>query len=335
MKVSIIVPVFNTEAYVGQCIESLINQSYRNIEIIIVDDGSIDDSVSKIKSFMKDDDRIKLIQQKNSGASAARKTGIDAASGDYYMFVDSDDWIDVNSIKLLVSKFSEGDFDAIKFNGMLYPSKILKNNIINIGDKERILQRNNIVKYLFETNNLNNMCFTIYKKSVFDDVDIDFNLSNSEDYFTNLQIYQHVNKMLLIPDVLYYYRENGSSSTRTMNKKKLITNMMDFIFVFGSLTNYIDKYKINNVKTINKILFRIVDMFRINLFKLYRSKSINKKEFISIMNKFYDSNSYEYINEYGARKFLYNDNNFIKRFVNKLIIDKHIHLLWLIRYFVK
>ena len=92
--VSIIVPVYNVERYIEKCLCSLINQSYKNIEIICVNDGSPDNSRDIIESLIKSDGRIRLIDQQNQGLSGARNTGLDAAQGEYMMFLDSDDWID-------------------------------------------------------------------------------------------------------------------------------------------------------------------------------------------------------------------------------------------------
>ena len=93
-KVSVIVPVYNVEKYIKKCVESLINQEYRNFEIILINDGSVDNSGMIIDEMSLRDDRIKVIHQKNQGVSAARNVGISFSKGEYITFVDGDDWVD-------------------------------------------------------------------------------------------------------------------------------------------------------------------------------------------------------------------------------------------------
>ena len=91
-KISIVVPVYNVEAYVSKCIESIMHQDYENIEIIVVDDGSTDSSSKICEQYARSDNRIRLIHQENQGLSKARNNGIDIAAGEYIGFIDSDDW---------------------------------------------------------------------------------------------------------------------------------------------------------------------------------------------------------------------------------------------------
>ena len=94
MKISVIIPAYNVENYIEKCIESVINQTFRNIEIIVIDDGSTDGTTSIIRRYSKKDRRIVPIYKKNSGVSDSRNIGIDKFTGDYVFFLDSDDWID-------------------------------------------------------------------------------------------------------------------------------------------------------------------------------------------------------------------------------------------------
>lgn len=101
--ISVIVPVYNTESYLKKCIESIINQTFRNIEIILVDDGSTDTSAEILADYALRDNRIIVIHQENQGLSAARNAGMRSAKGEYIMFVDSDDWIDANTCEKAIS----------------------------------------------------------------------------------------------------------------------------------------------------------------------------------------------------------------------------------------
>ena len=103
VKISIIVPVFNVEKYLSECLNSLINQTLKDIEIICVDDGSTDSSPSILEEFRNKDERIKVIRQENSGVSVARNNGLAIAQGEYVGFVDSDDWVDADFFEKLYS----------------------------------------------------------------------------------------------------------------------------------------------------------------------------------------------------------------------------------------
>lgn len=129
--VSVIIPVFNTAEYVERCIKSVICQTYKDIEIIIVDDGSTDKSLDICKGLRQKDERIIITSQSNAGASMARNLGLDMAKGDYIMFVDSDDWIDCNMIETLLDSILTTGVDVVisQIPGKVYP--ILSDKVLN------------------------------------------------------------------------------------------------------------------------------------------------------------------------------------------------------------
>ena len=109
--ISVLIPVFNVERYLSRCIESVIKQTYKNIEIILIDDGSKDKSGKICDKYAKKDDRIRVIHKENEGVSVARNLGMDSANGEYIIFVDSDDWIEQQAVELLFSQLSLYDSD--------------------------------------------------------------------------------------------------------------------------------------------------------------------------------------------------------------------------------
>ena len=111
--ISIIVPVYNMEKYLTQCVSSLINQNYKDVEIILVDDGSTDASPQMCDEFAKQDDRIKVIHKTNGGQGSARNMGLDIANGEYISFIDSDDWVDINMYTHLLSVSEKYDADLV------------------------------------------------------------------------------------------------------------------------------------------------------------------------------------------------------------------------------
>ena len=118
-KVSVIVPVYNTENYLGECLKSIIGQTYCNIEIIAVNDGATDDSLAVLKCFAQKDARIKIIDKENGGLSSARNEGLKAANGKYVMFLDSDDFFEPNAIEQACKKMEEDKLDVCMFSHYL------------------------------------------------------------------------------------------------------------------------------------------------------------------------------------------------------------------------
>lgn len=119
-KVSVIIPVYNVEKYLKECVDSVINQSYENMEIILVDDGSTDSSGKICDEYKNIDKRISVIHRKNGGLSAARNTGLDVSNGEYIYFLDSDDYLELSAISDLVSTIEEENADFVFFDGYVF-----------------------------------------------------------------------------------------------------------------------------------------------------------------------------------------------------------------------
>src|SRR5699024_1126309 len=112
-RVSVIIPAYGTEKYIGKCLKSVIDQTYTNLEIIVIDDGSLDNLYKIVERYADLDARVKLIRQKNKGLSGARNRGVDVSKGKYILFLDSDDWLESNAIELLVNKAIMENSDII------------------------------------------------------------------------------------------------------------------------------------------------------------------------------------------------------------------------------
>ena len=130
--ISIIVPVYNLASYIEECVESLRRQTYRNIEIILIDDGSADGSGDLCEKLALQDGRIRVIRQENRGVVAARNRGIDNAAGKYIAFVDGDDWVDSDMIETLLEEIGEADLVTAKVYREISPNRLwgkdLRNN---------------------------------------------------------------------------------------------------------------------------------------------------------------------------------------------------------------
>jgi glycosyltransferase involved in cell wall biosynthesis len=212
---SLIVPVYNTEKYIEQCLNSILTQDYLNYELIIVDDGSTDNSGLICDSYAKKDSRIIIKHQLNGGLSAARNSGLKIAKGEYIWFIDSDDWIKENCLSFIINELKN---DGVEMLGFSMTDYFESSNSFS----DPFLQKNISVTNGNEYIKLNGMfyspaCSYIYKLSFLRSNQILFKerLIHEDDYF-NLICFSKIKKIKKIPFGLYYYRrrENSISSSK-------------------------------------------------------------------------------------------------------------------------
>ena len=216
-KVSIIVPVYNTEKYLNECIDNLKNQTLSNIEMIFVDDGSWDNSLNILNDQAQKDRRIKVIHQENQGAALARQTGIDAAKGEYIKFVDSDDILERNACELCYKKAKNNDADIVLHNIYIFTKDCRWQNDRYNGTEEKVITEQTF----------NPLCVSLwahlYKTDFIRKNDINFRniCSMGEDVYFNKVSYPTAKKIVTIPDYLYSYRvDNNDSLMHTVRGEK-------------------------------------------------------------------------------------------------------------------
>lgn len=222
--VSIILPIYNKENELEKCLKSVLNQTYKNLEIILVNDGSKDSSKDICEKFLNKDTRIKLINKKNEGVELARITGLENSNGNYITFVDPDDWIPNNAIELLLKVIKSENADVsfgkycrvIDKYGLI--RKEVKGNIYNNLVIDKVKLMNEYYGSFCGWGCLPiNMCGKLYKKSLIDSVHYQpVGISHSEDLCFNLQVLPHANKIVSIPEIIYFYRWGGM--TNNINK---------------------------------------------------------------------------------------------------------------------
>lgn len=221
--VSIVVPVYNVEKYLKRCIDSLKSQTYNNIEILLVNDGSTDTSLSICEKEAIDDNRIKVISQKNGGLSDARNTGINNATGEYICFVDSDDFVNEYYVQLLFENLLETNSDISVCNYMY----IDENDKTWMRKEKNNKEYSNIdaVKDVLSTKQDTEVMAwnKLYKKELFTKNNIYFPKGKiHEDNFTTYKLYYYANKISLINDKLYYYYQRTDSIMgQKFNTKRL------------------------------------------------------------------------------------------------------------------
>lgn len=206
-KISIIVPIYNVEKYLDDCLKSIIEQTYKNLEIILINDGSTDNSLKICYKYKKIDKRIILIDNKNHGVSYSRNKGIDVATGKYIVFIDSDDTIDKNYISELANVNKEDFYDIVMVN---FKDVFIEN------DKKRV-EYNNI-----DVNSLSGKFFNdyyyiksivrspwgkLFKRDIIEKNNIKFpvEISLGEDYVFNMQYYRFVKQYRYVNKYLYNY----------------------------------------------------------------------------------------------------------------------------------
>lgn len=257
-KISIVVPVYNLEQHIQRCVESICNQTYKNIEIILVDDGSSDNSYKKIQELAKNDDRIKVLHQENSGVTKARLSGIKIASGEWIGFVDGDDSIDIDMYERLLNNAKKYDAQVSHCGyKMVFPSRT--DYYYNTG--RTIVQNNSqglkdLVAGLFVEPGLWNKLF---HKSLFNgllnDNFLDLSIKNLEDLLMNYFLFRESQKSIYEDFCPYNYivREN-SAATSKININKLIDPIKVFEIIKNCENNNTEIVEVVNARLLAKFI---------------------------------------------------------------------------------
>ena len=217
IKLSIIVPVYNVAEYLERCLNSLINQTLNEIEIICVNDGSTDNSLCILKKFAELDKRIKIINQKNKGLSGARNTGIKLVQGEYFGFLDSDDWVDLDYFEKLYKRAKNCDAD-ISLGDFIRKGKF-KHKIRLKLNKEEEFVGDNEKFYGSQFYHFPCVWNKIYKTSKFNDLRFIEGIYFEDGPYT-IQALNRANKVVTCCNTYLYYFVNPNSIVKTLNKKK-------------------------------------------------------------------------------------------------------------------
>lgn len=218
-KISVIIPVYNSEKFLKKCLDSIINQTLNDIEIICIDDGSTDKSLRILNNFADKDNRITIINQKNSGPSAARNKGIEIAKGEYIGFVDSDDWIDLDFYEKLYNSAKKYDADVavcgikrLRSCKWKYHLKIEKEEFTTDINKKFVLC------------DVPDKCYVwnkIYKLQKLMEKNINFEQGvYFEDRCFTAEVLVYLKSLVTVPDVYYNYWTNHNSIVKTKSNKK-------------------------------------------------------------------------------------------------------------------
>jgi len=248
-KVSIVIPVYNTEKYLCQCIDSVIHQTYRNLDIILVDDGSVDDSSRICDEYARQDGRVRVIHQDNHGSAEARNRGITAASGEYIMFIDSDDWVDVEMCESMIDALKHFEVQSVmcayvrEYPNTSLPKILHSENTVWTG---RDFQRRICGPIQGELRNPENldcysmMCGKLYPLEAVKGISVkDLRLiGSSEDTLYNFEAYFNIDRMVYLNTPFYHYRKLFSASVSGSYKPRLESQWDNLYAAMAELIDY-------------------------------------------------------------------------------------------------
>lgn len=297
-QVSIIVPIFNLESYISRCIESIVNQTYKNIEIILVNDGSTDASISIIRQYAANDKRIIVIDKKNEGVSVARNIGIEQATGKYIMFVDGDDWIDYDMIEKLVIIAEKSNSDFVGAGFVFEDIDINKKRFSPDGFSPITFEGKEVLKnylagkyiwssvwggiYLLDTINKNNIRFVP-------------EIKYAEDVFFTVNFMAFAKKIIVCEEHFYHVLVRSSSVTRNsiheLDKKKKRPDVEVFLKKNNLWNEYEEYYKAWFVRFSNYELYHL-------------ALKVDYKTFRKFYNDYIKTTKYRKWNIYKIRKLM-------------------------------
>ena len=233
--ISVVVPIYNTSKYLPRCLNSIINQTYKNLEIICINDGSTDNSLSILQNYAQKDSRIKITTQKNAGLSAARNTGITKSTGKYITFVDSDDEISHNMLeKLLVSlQKNDADISVCSFKEIYPDGKITHFN--KVSSAQTYTTEQSLKAMLQEQGFMLSATMKLFLTTYFKNIQFPIGKLH-EDIGTTYKLIMRAHRVTFVPEELYFYHHHGESIT----SKKFDERKLDIIALTDQMCKDID-----------------------------------------------------------------------------------------------
>ena len=226
-KFSVVIPVYNVEKYIRESLDSIINQTYKNLQIILIDDGSTDSSGSICDEYAASDDRITVIHQKNAGAGAAKNTGLDLIQGEYFSIIDSDDYIELNMYEKMVCYMENYRVDVVQclFRNVFVNRKVYRNYIVKSKPIRKVSRNKFLKEYLYDWK------YAIFANKVFKTCllkDIRFPEGRKiDDEFFTYKLICNSEHIVNTQDVFYNYRMRQSSVMNENADKRLILDRID------------------------------------------------------------------------------------------------------------
>jgi len=262
---AVIVPCYHVEKYMDKCILSIVNQTYHNLEILLIDDGSTDNTGKICDEWQTRDSRIRVIHKQNEGLPAARKTGVENACADFVAFVDSDDWIDPNMYEKLMSALLATNSDIADSDiCSLYEDGRIEHRI-NVRDAtiKTMEQTEGFIAILKDKNWRSSFCTKIFKKKLFDN--IVFPKQQYGEDLTVAYLFHNASKSVFVNDAYYFYCKRSGSICQQDNIGKKISNGNDWIDIYFDLYSFVKQHSeyheiLQHAK--NVLIFHTIELLR-------------------------------------------------------------------------
>lgn len=246
---SIIVPIYNVEQYLDRCIQSILNQTYQNLEIILVDDGATDCSGAIADSYAAKDKRIKVFHKENGGLSDARNYGLEHVTGDYILFIDSDDFIVNIMCERLITVASSNNADIVSCNYYIYRGDDdISIHTMSVQDDKRTFTGMDMLRYYLlktEPFDLNVVWNKIFKLVLFNGVEpVRFPKGRvQEDNFTIFRLFLNANSIVTVNEPLYYYVQRAGSIMANFTRRFMIDTIESHMYMSDYLMNHCSSVK--------------------------------------------------------------------------------------------
>ena len=279
--ISIIIPIYNTSEFLANCLDSVINQTYVNLEIILINDGSTDNSLGICREYNKKDSRIIVINKKNEGVSSARNAGLDIFSGDYVTFIDSDDWVETDFIEILNQKIKDTDISTI---GMKLINSSKETLLTYSIDKSIYLSSDKVMATFLSLNTISSIgrssCNKLYSRKILNNVRFDENINIGEDFKFLFEVFLKKPNIFISNQVKYIINERaGSLSRSSMSIKNIsdISSINMFILkkiepkLYSSFALYICNLAIHHYNIYDKreVKKKVVDEYKFFFKKIH------------------------------------------------------------------
>lgn len=255
--ISVIIPVYNVEKYIGECLDSVINQTYKKLQIILVDDGSTDSSGKICDVYAEKDNRITVVHQKNAGAGAAKNTGLDLVKGDYFSIIDSDDYIELDMYEKMVTSLEKYNADIVQC--------LFRNVFVNDSFDRKFKIKSNYPKVLTSKRFLKEYLYDwkyaifankVFKSSLLKDIRFPVGRKIDDEFFT-YKLVCNAKKVVNIDNILYNYRMRKTSVMNENDTDRLIYDRIDcFIERCNYISNVYPSLKKNyNLKLYDDLIY--------------------------------------------------------------------------------
>lgn len=275
--VSIIMPAFNAEKSIGRAIESVLNQTYSNLELIIINDGSTDGTSDVVRKYK--DVRIRLIEQLNAGPSGARNTGLTEVTGKYVVFIDSDDWYETDYVEKMISSKMDNQHQLVVC-GMILHKKSEKVSSVVYDSKFESFWENVDFLRKFEMGIMNAVWNKLYEVAIIRENNITFtNIAIVEDLDFNLKYLEYVDSVRFIPYSLYHYDNNFSVLTTRVSSEMFDNYIHIHAWLFS-------KVPIEYFSVVSSFVYHQYVSLFVRYFNSYFGEKVSKKELYNILRKY-------------------------------------------------